>query len=113
MSKSVLPASSSRSFALLTALRQGPGTFYQICERAGFDIEDSALEEALRKLFDHLIGGNVCLSKITYSLTDEARLALGDAPPAKYVGQVAGPVYRGAIGHTTVRIARRAPGAHA
>jgi hypothetical protein len=88
MSKLVLPAASSRSFALLTALRQGPGTF-------------------------HLIGGNVCLSGINYRLTDEARLALGDAPPANYVGQVAGPVYRGAIGHTTVRIARRAPGAHA
>jgi hypothetical protein len=113
MSNPTIPAKGSRSHALLVAFQQGPGTFYQICERAGFDIEDSRLEVALRQIFDHMIGGNVRLSGITYHLTDEARLALGEAPPAPYVGQIAGPAFRGTAYTAPVRIARRAPGAHA
>ncbi|MBV6321936.1 hypothetical protein [Duganella violaceipulchra] len=109
----IFPPAGSRSRALLIALQQGPGTFYQVCERANFDIEDSRLELALRHIFDHMIGGNVSLRGLTYSLTEDARISLGEAPPAPYVGQVAGPAYRGTAYTAPVKIARRAAGAHA
>ena len=111
MTKPTIPAKDSRSHALLTELQKGPGTFYQICERAGFDIEDSQLYGPLRKIFDHLIGGNVRLVGIMYHITDEARLALGEAPPAPYVGQVAGPAYRGTPYQGVARTVRREAGA--
>lgn len=105
-------APNSRSMKLLTELLNGPGTFYQICERAGFDIEDAKTESMLRAIFDHMIGGNVCLIGINYHLTNEARRALKVAP-APYVGQVAGPAHRGTHYVAPVTIARRAAGARA
>ncbi|SDF80402.1 MULTISPECIES: hypothetical protein [unclassified Duganella] len=113
MTITVFPPKGSRSHALLVALQQGPATFYQACERAGFDIEDSRLEEALRHIFDHMIGGNVRLVGITYHLTAEARTALGELQPTPYCGQLAGPAYRGIPHPTTVYITRRPEGARA
>jgi hypothetical protein len=115
MTTAALPAKGTRSHTLLVVLQQGPGTFYQVCERAGFDIEDTRLEYALRKIFDRLIGGNARVVGIIYHLTDDARRALepvaATAPP--YVGQVAGPAYRGTPHLMPVTIARRAAGARA
>ncbi|MRW88838.1 hypothetical protein GJ699_02435 [Duganella sp. FT80W] len=108
MTNTFMPSKGSRSHALLVALLEGPATFYQVCERAGFDIEDARLEEALRHIFDHMIGGNVRLTGIRYSLTAEARRALGEPAPAPYVGQIAGPAYRGKHDPRTVYITRRA-----
>jgi hypothetical protein len=115
MTTATFPAKGTRSHTLLVALQQGPGTFYQVCERAGFDIEDTRLEYALRKIFDRLIGGNARVVGIIYHLTDDARRALEPvnavAPP--YVGQVAGPAFRGTYHPSQVRIVRRAAGARA
>lgn len=98
----------SRSMKLLTELLKGPGTFYQVCERAGFDIEDTKTETAMRHLFDHMIGGNVCFDGKLYHLTNEARQALAPTTPAApYVGQVAGPAHRGTIDPRTVYVTRR------
>jgi hypothetical protein len=113
MTRATLCQPGSRTHALLTALLAGPGTYYQICERAGFDIEDNRTDYALRKIFDHMIGGAVRLVGITYHLTDEARLALGEKSAAPLVGQVAGPAYRGTAYVAPVRIARCAAGARA
>lgn len=113
MTITVFPPKGSRSHALLVALQKGPATFYQACERAGFDIEDSRLEEALRHIFDHMIGGNVRLVGITYQLTAEARLSLGEPQPVPYCGQVAGPAFRGIHDPRAVHITRRPEGARA
>ena len=113
MTRPTIPAPGSRSHALLVALQQRPGTYYQVCERANFDLDNARLAASLRKIFDHMIGGNVRLSGIIYSLTPEARFALGEPRPAPYVGQVAGPAYRGPNCATPVTIARRASGARA
>ncbi|TFW15938.1 hypothetical protein [Duganella callida] len=104
-----LPRKETRSYALLIALQQGPGTFYQVCERAGFDIEQPGVESRLRPIFATMIGGHAQQHGIMYSLTDEAREAFGIVPPAPppYVGQVAGPAFRGEHHPTTVFITRR------
>lgn len=113
MTTSVFPPKSSRSYALLVVLQQQPGTFYQTCERAGFSIEEPSEEEGLRRIFDHLICGNVCFDGIHYHLTDEARRVLDATRPTPYVGQIAGPAYRGTPHLMPVTIARRAAGARA
>ena len=51
MKRIPLPKPDSRSYALLQALIAGPGTFYQIAERAGFDIEEAGIENRLRMIF--------------------------------------------------------------
>ena len=114
MTRTTIPAPGSRSHALLMAMiKQGSGTYYQICERANFDLDNGRLAASLRKIFDHMIGGNVRLTGIIYSLTPEARIALGEAPPAPYVGQVAGAAYRGPNCATPVTILRRDAGVRA
>jgi hypothetical protein len=115
MTTGAFPSNGMRSHTLLVALQQAPGTFYQVCERAGFDIEDTRLEYALRKIFDRLIGGNARVDGIIYHLTDEARRALNPeaAAAVPYVGQVAGPAFRGTYHPSQVRIVRRAAGARA
>ncbi len=109
MTSSIFPPKDSRSYHLLVALLRGPGTFYQACERAGFDIEGPAAEEGLRRIFDHLIGGNVCFDGKFYRLTNEARRTLDASQSAPYVGQVVGPAFRGTHAPRTVHISRRAP----
>lgn len=105
-----LPDPRHAAHKLLTALLAGPGTFYQICERADIDVESKRAETGQRILFDGLVdGGHAKFVGITYSITSAARAALD--PPAPYVGQVAGPAYRGAPNVGAVTIARRAVGA--
>ena len=113
MTKPTIPLKGSRSYALLVALKKGSGTFYQICERAGFDIEEPGVEYALRRIFDRLIGGNARADGIFYSLTASARLALEAKTSPPPVGQVAGPAFRGTPHPATVFITRRPEGVRA
>ena len=114
MTRPTIPAPGSHSHTLLMAMiKQGSGTHYQICERAGFNLDDGRTSASLRKIFDRMIGGNVRLTGIIYSITPEARIALGEPRPAQYVGQVAGAAYRGPNCATPVTIVRRGAGVRA
>lgn len=101
-----LPKQGSRSYALLQAMLAGPGTFYQICERAGFDIEEAGMEHRLRMIFSRFIQGNVRLVGIRYVLKDASRAALHGAEP-ELPGQVATPHFRGTVGAMPVVVVRR------
>jgi len=101
-----LPKQGSRSYALLQAMLAGPGTFYQICERAGFDIEEAGMEHRLRMNFSRFIQGNVRLVGIRYVLKDASRAALLGAEPEQ-PGQVATPHFRGTVGAMPVVVVRR------
>lgn len=101
-----LPKQGSRSYALLQAMLAGPGTFYQICERAGFDIEEAGMEHRLRMIFSRFIQGNVRLAGIRYALKDASRAALLGAGPDQS-GQVATPHFRGTVGAMPVVVVRR------
>ena len=108
-----LPEPSTGARKLLLALLDGPGTFYQICERLDIDIESKRAEYTQREFFNRLVEGGhaYMLDAITYSITTPARNIL--APAAPYVGQVAGPAYRREPQVSGVTIARRAAGARA
>lgn len=107
-----LPAPRSGGHILLLHLLAGPGTFYQICERADVDVESRRVENGQRALFDAMVdAGHAKFDGQAYSITTAARDAL--SPPAPYVGQVAGPAYRGVPHPTPVTIVRRATGARA
>ena len=94
------------AYDLLQALIAGPGTFYQICERAGFDIEEAGMESRLRMIFARGIQGHVRVSGILYQLKDASRDAmLGIKPPPQ--GQIAAPHYRGVAGAMPVLVVRR------
>jgi hypothetical protein len=101
-----LPKQGSRSYALLQAMLAGPGTFYQICERAGFDIEEAGMEHRLRMIFSRFIQGNVRLAGIRYVLKDASRAALLGAEPEQS-GQVATQHFRGTVGAMPVVVVRR------
>ena len=106
MKRPRLPHPDSRSYALLQALIAGPGTFYQIAERAGFDIEEAGIEHRLRMIFARGIQGHVRVSGILYELKDAPRGAmLGIKPPPQ--GQVATPHFRGVVGAMPVLVVRR------
>ncbi|WP_426076493.1 hypothetical protein [Janthinobacterium sp. PSPC3-1] len=106
MKRLPLPKPDSRSYALLQALIAGPGTFYQIAERAGFDIEEAGIEHRLRMIFARGIQGHVRVSGILYELKDASRDAmLGIKPPPQ--GQVAAPHFRGVAGAMPVLVVRR------
>lgn len=108
MTRFALPAKHTRSHALLLVLLDGPGTFYQICERAGLSIEKSHDEFPLRQIFGTLIGGHARLDGITYSIKPASRAALTGATSAPYVGKVAGPAFRGTPYMAPVTVIRRA-----
>ena len=76
MKRLPLPKPDSRSYALLQALIAGPGTFYQICERAGFDLEESGMECNMRKHFASLLLAHIELNNITYTIKASTRQAL-------------------------------------
>lgn len=101
-----LPKQGSRSYALLQAMLAGPGTFYQICERAGFDIEEAGIEHRMRMIFSRFIQGNVRQVGILYVLKDASRAALLGAEPDQ-CGQVATPHFRGTVGAMPVVVVRR------
>lgn len=106
MKRLPLPKPESRSYALLQALIAGPGTFYQIAERAGFDIEEAGIEHRLRMIFARGIQGHVRVAGILYELKDASRDAmLGIKPPPQ--GQVASPHFRGVVGAMPVLVVRR------
>ena len=107
-----LPEPSSGARKLLVGLLDGPGTFYQICERLNIDIEKDRAEVIQRALFNRLVeGGHAYLVGLVYDITTQARGVL--APAAPYVGQAAGPAYRREPQVSGVTIARRAAGARA
>lgn len=107
-----LPREKSGAHRLLRQLLIGPGTFYQVCERASCDIESDRAEQIQRALFDDLIdAGHAHQVGHVYYITSAARAAM--APPVPYAGQVAGPAYRGTPHPMPVTIARRAAGARA
>ena len=110
-----LPKKTSRAFALLKVLLSAPGTFYQICERAGFDIEGRNAETTLRGDFDSMVAaGTTNLNGIVYSISGRARIAMIAAEPAApFVGQVAAPAYRGTPYAMPVHIVRRPETVHA
>ena len=84
----------------------GPGTFYQICERAGFDIEEAGMEHRLRMIFSRFIQGNVRQVGIRYVLKDASRAALLGVEPEQ-PGEVATPHFRGTVGAMPVVVVRR------
>lgn len=106
MKRILLPKPGSRSYVLLQALIAGPGTFYQIAERAGFDIDEAGIEHRLRMIFARGIQRHVRVSGILYELKDASRDAmLGIKPPLQ--GQVAAPHFRGVAGAMPVLVVRR------
>jgi hypothetical protein len=101
-----LPPPHATAARVLRALLAAPGTFYQICERAGLAIETDREERAQRSIFATLVDdGHARQSGLIYSLTSEARAEL--APPAPYVGQAAGPAYRGIVYVAPALVVRR------
>lgn len=108
-----LPLANTRQYALLRTLLAGPGTFYQICERAGFSIEPHGAESALRDLFDSMVRAETARRDgIIYAITARARVAfelLSGHPP---VGEVAAPHFRGTPIEMPVRVIRRHPAAN-
>ena len=106
MKRLPLPKPGSRSYALLQALITGPGTFYQIAERAGFDIEEPGIEHRLRMIFARGIHGHVRVYGILYELKDASRDAMLGIKPAPQ-GQVAAPHLRGLAGAMPVLVVRR------
>ena len=106
MKRLPLPKPGSRSYALLQALITGPGTFYQIAERAGFDIEEAGIEHRLRMIFERGIQGHVRVSGILYELKDASRDALLGIKPVPQ-GKVAAPHFRGVAVAMPVLVVRR------
>ncbi len=108
MKRPRLPHPDSRSYALLQALVVRPGTFYQIVERAGFDIEATGMEQRLRLIFTNGIQHHVRQDGIMYEIKEASRDAmLGIKPAAAPAGQVAAPHFRGVAGTMPVLVVRR------
>ena len=108
MKRHRLPRPDSRSYALLQTLVARPGTFYQIVERAGFDIEATGMEQRLRLIFTNGIQHHVRQDGIMYEIKEASRDAmLGMKPAAAPAGQVAAPHFRGVAGAMPVLVVRR------
>lgn len=108
MKRPRLPHPNSRSYALLQALVARPGTFYQVVERAGFDIEATGMEQRLRLIFTNGIEAHVRLDGIMYEIKEASRDAmLGIKHAAAPAGQVAAPHFRGVTGAMPVLVVRR------
>ena len=108
MKRPRLPHQNSRSYALLQAMVVRPGTFYQIVERAGFDIDEAGMEQRLRLIFTNGIQAHVRRVGIMYEIKEASRDAmLGINPSAATAGQVAAPHFRGAASAMPVLVVRR------
>lgn len=90
-----LPPKGSRPRNFLHQLQVGPGTFWQICERAEIDLTFDVERDMRLSMSNMERNGLLRLDRLTCSLTEAARTALSGAPTAEYVGQVAGPKYIG------------------
>lgn len=108
MKRPRLPHPNSRSYALLQALVARPGTFYQVVERAGFDIDATGMEQRLRLIFTHGIEHHMRQDGIMYEIKEASRDAmLGIKPAPAPAGQVAAPHFRGATSAMPVLVVRR------
>lgn len=106
MTARLMPYVGSRPYLVLQALLAGPGTFYQICERAGLDIEEPGMEPCMRKHFGSLLLAHIELNNITYSIKASTRQAL-QAKPAASVCSVATAHHRGPSAPQPVTVVRR------
>lgn len=101
-----LPHTRHSSYRILLAMIDGGGTFWQICERAKIDNHTHRAECNAREVFGNLLTcGHIYATGITYHLSQATRSAL--VPPTPYIGQVAGPRYRGPNQAMPVTIYRR------
>lgn len=105
MTARLMPYVGSRPYQVLQALLAGPGTFYQICERAGFDLEQPDMECCMRKHFASLMLAHIQIDKITYTLKESTRQAL-QGKPASIPCSVATPHHRGPSAAQPVFIVR-------
>lgn len=106
MNRVSLPKPESRTYALLQALMAGPGTFYQIAERAGFDLEAPGVEGCLRMIFSRSIPAHARMDGIKYVLKEATRHAMLGIDSVR-AGQVATPHFRGTTHAMPVLIVRR------
>lgn len=89
MMRTSLPRNPSRAYTLLKELLNGPGTMYQLCERAGIDLDDTDVAHRVRTLFAELLGGHATVDRITYTITERARIQFSLDSKVPFVGQVA------------------------
>lgn len=108
MMRTSLPRNPSRAYTLLKELLNGPGTMYQLCERAGIDLDDTDVAHRVRLLFAELLGGHATVDRITYTITERARAQFALDAKEAYVGQVALP--RPLPAPRPVTVVRRAAG---
>jgi len=101
-----LPRAGSRPHLLLMTLAREPGTFYQICERAGINTDAT-----VRAQFDDLVRrGLASLNGIVYTISARASAALvPPRAPAQCTGEAATPHFRGIVTPMPVRVVRRPP----
>lgn len=106
MSIHPLPRVGTKGRLILQAMLVAPGTALQLCERAHIEISPGAL----RVTFQRLLDTHARLDGLIYSLRPSSRAMLQpEAKPEPYVGQVAGPHFRGSVMPMPVTIYRRAP----
>lgn len=88
------PSKRTVMYKLLVELANGSGTFYQICERAGIQIDVTSDSDRVRLTLDTAVmKGYARVSGIMYSISSSAMRALHPVQP--YVGEVAAPHFRG------------------
>lgn len=103
----MMPRRGQAPYLILQAALEAPGTFWQLCERAGVDVESRGDETRVRRLFESAVRqGHLKADGIIYSLTEPVRIRLA-GKPIPYAGQVAGPAYRGTPHPAPVTIIRR------
>lgn len=110
LSLSKKPRKGSLPDQVLQTLLEAPGTFYQVCERIGVDLEQPGVTPRMREIFGNLMLSFIKLDNITYSLTVTARQAL-QVKPGDATGSIAAPHYRGPSVALPVTVVRR-PGAN-
>lgn len=111
-----LPRADGRPYAILQALVDAPGTFYQLCERAGIDLDQPSVECNMRQVFDNLLLAHIQLTGIIYTLNANTRQAMPAVEatqsirpaPVPTTCSVAAPYYRGPSAIQPVTIVRRA-----
>lgn len=111
-----LPRADGRPYAILRMLIDAPGTFYQLCERAGIDLDQPSVECNMRQVFDNLLLAHIQLVGIVYTLNATTRQAMLAVETTQSIRpahvpttcSVAAPHYRGPSATQPVTIVRRA-----